>query len=416
MQHKEQIKNFKKTVDVLTLSATPIPRTLHMSMVGVRDMSVLETPPEDRVPVQTYVIDYNESIIRDAILREMGRGGQVYFLYNRVSDIDRFAGRLRQLVPQARIVIGHGQMAERDLEDVMLDFYSGKYDVLLCSTIIENGLDVPNANTMIVYDADRFGLSQLYQLRGRVGRSNRVAYAYFTVRPGASISETAEKRLSAIREFTQFGAGFRIAMRDLEIRGAGDIFGAEQSGHIAVVGYDMYCRLIEEAVREEQGISTEREQLEPRIDLRINAFLPEKYIKSGNQRVEVYKRIAALRSEEERSDIVDELIDRYGDVPDSVMRLLDTALLRALCVYFGVQLVQRQNNQFFFRFDMRYIPDVAQMNLAMGPKCRLRFSPSRIPGLILPLTAKDTDEDGLALACRELGLIRTAMEKANEGK
>ena len=274
--HKETIKNLKRTVDVLTLSATPIPRTLHMSMVGVRDMSLLETPPEERYPVQTYVLDYNDAVIRDAILRELARGGQVYFLYNQVRSIDLFASRLRALVPEARIAVGHGQMKESLLEDVMLDFYEGKFDVLLCSTIIENGLDVPRANTLIVFDADRFGLSQLYQLRGRVGRSTRVAYAYFTVRPDKMLSEAAQKRLSAIREFTAFGSGFRIAMRDLEIRGAGNIFGPEQSGQVAAVGYDMYCRLIEEAVREARGAQGGQVscQVETRVEIKVDAFLP----------------------------------------------------------------------------------------------------------------------------------------------
>jgi len=408
--HKEMIKNMKKTVDVLTLSATPIPRTLHMGMVGVRDMSLLETPPEERIPVQTYVMDYNEGVVRSAILREIGRGGQIYFLYNRVANIEAFAARLRQLVPEARIAIGHGQMQEHALEDVMLDFYGGKYDVLLCSTIIENGLDVPTANTMIVYDADRFGLSQLYQLRGRVGRSNRVAYAYFTVRPEKMLSETAEKRLAAIREFTEFGAGFRIAMRDLEIRGAGDIFGAEQSGHISTVGYDMYCKLIEEAVREARGEAPEPDELEPRVDLRVNAFLPDSYVHGSGQRVEIYKRISALRSMEDRADIIDELIDRFGDIPDSVMTLLDVALVRALCVRLGMDVVRRQNGQVLLRFDMRYIPDLNALSAALEGR-QLRFSASRVPGLILPMSAKQSDEDALKLLCAEMNAVVNALDK-----
>jgi len=407
--HKEQIKHMKKTVDVLTLSATPIPRTLHMSMVGVRDMSLLETPPEERIPVQTYVMDYNEGVVRSAILREIGRGGQVYFLYNRVANIDAFASRLRQLVPEARIAIGHGQMQEHALEDVMLDFYAGKYDVLLCSTIIENGLDVPTANTMIVYDADRFGLSQLYQLRGRVGRSNRVAYAYFTVRPDKMLSETAEKRLAAIREFTEFGAGFRIAMRDLEIRGAGDIFGAEQSGHISTVGYDMYCKLIEEAVREARGDAPAPDELEPRVDLKVNAFLPDSYIRGGSQRVEIYKRISGLRSMEDRADIIDELIDRFGDIPESVMTLLDVALVRALCVRLGIDVVRRQNGVCVLRFDVRYLPDLNKLSAALEGR-QLKFSTGRTASLLLPLTAKHTDADALKILCAELNAAVTALD------
>ena len=411
--HKEQIKNMKKTVDVLTLSATPIPRTLHMGMVGVRDMSLLETPPEERIPVQTYVMDYNEGVVRSAILREIGRGGQVYFLYNRVANIDAFAARLRQLVPEARVAVGHGQMQEHALEDVMLDFYGGKYDVLLCSTIIENGLDVPTANTMIVYDADRFGLSQLYQLRGRVGRSNRVAYAYFTVRPDKMLSETAEKRLAAIREFTEFGAGFRIAMRDLEIRGAGDIFGAEQSGHISTVGYDMYCKLIEEAVREARGDAPIPDELEPRVDLRVNAFLPDGYVRGSAQRVEIYKRISLVRSMADRADIIDELIDRFGDIPDSVMTLLDVALVRALCVRLGIDVVRRQNGQVLLRFDMRYAPNFAALHTALTGS-QIRFSTARTPGLILPMSQKQSDGDALKLLAAQLNAAVAALGETND--
>ena len=408
--HKEMIKNMKKSVDVLTLSATPIPRTLHMSMVGVRDMSLLETPPEQRIPVQTYVMDYNESIIRDAILREMAREGQVYFLYNRVQNIDAFAARLRQLVPEARIGIGHGQMKENALEDVMLDFYGGKYDVLLCSTIIENGLDVPTANTIIIYDADHFGLSQLYQLRGRVGRSNRVAYAYFTVRPAKALSENAEKRLSAIREFTEFGAGFRIAMRDLEIRGAGDIFGPEQSGHISTVGYDMYCKLIEEAVREARGEKPAPDELETRVELKVNAFLPDTYVRGGGQRVEVYKRISMLRTLSDRADIIDEMIDRFGEIPESVMTLLDVSHLRAMCARFGISVVIRQPLGVLFRFDMRYVPDLNLLSEAMEGS-DIRFSAARIPGLFLPLPVKTTDADALKISCGEMLKLTQKMDE-----
>ena len=413
--HKEQIKNLKKSVDVLTLSATPIPRTLHMSMVGVRDMSLLETPPEQRIPVQTYVMDYNESVIRDAILREIARQGQVYFLYNRVQNIDAFAARLRQLVPEARIGIGHGQMRENALEDVMLDFYGGKYDVLLCSTIIENGLDVPTANTIIIYDADRFGLSQLYQLRGRVGRSNRVAYAYFTVRPAKALSENAEKRLSAIREFTEFGAGFRIAMRDLEIRGAGDIFGPEQSGHISTVGYDMYCKLIEEAVREARGEKPAPDELETRVELKVNAYLPDSYVRGGTQRVEIYKRISMLRTLSDRADIIDEMIDRFGDIPESVMTLLDVSHLRAMCTRLGVSTVIRQPLGVLFRFDMRYVPDLNLLSEAMEGS-QIRFSAARIPGLFLPLPVKAQESDALKIACGEMLHLTQKMDEIEAKK
>ena len=356
--HKEVIKNMKRQVDVLTLSATPIPRTLHMSMTGIRDMSVLETPPEERIPVQTVVTEYSDALIRDAILREIGRGGQVYFLYNRVRSIGTFYDRLRALVPEAHIGVAHGQMREHQLEDVMLDFYAGNYDVLLCTTIIENGLDVPTANTLIVYDAERFGLSQLYQLRGRVGRSNRQAYAYFTVRADHILTETAQQRLTAIREFTEFGAGFRIAMRDLEIRGAGNILGPEQHGHLATVGYDMYCKLMEETLNEVQGRSTLRE-LETRVDLRVDAFLPSDYVAEEKQRMVMYKRIASVLTDEGRADVTDELIDRYGELPPPAQTLLDVSQLRALCNRLGVSQVTRGKEGLIFKLDERYVPDPA---------------------------------------------------------
>ena len=361
VQHKEQIKNMKQQVDVLTLSATPIPRTLHMSMVGIRDMSVLQTPPEERLPVQTRVIDYNDAIIRDAILRELSRGGQVYFLYNQVRTIHEFYARLRTLVPEARIGIAHGQMKEHGLEDVMMDFYAGSYDVLLCTTIIESGLDVPTANTLIVFDAHMFGLSQLYQLRGRVGRSNRQAYAYFTVRAGKNLSETAEQRLSAIREFTEFGAGFRIAMRDLEIRGAGNILGPEQSGHLETVGYDMYCKMLEEAMQEAKmvrdGKPSGRTRIETRMDFKVDAFLPEDYVPDSRTRMEIYKRIADLSTVEERSDIIDELIDRFGELPPEVETLLDIAQLRMNASKLGIKQVSYRKGGFLMmKIDTEHMP------------------------------------------------------------
>ena len=349
--HKETIKNLKKSVDVLTMSATPIPRTLHMSMVGIRDMSLLETPPQARYPVQTYVMEYQDSVIRDAILREIGRGGQVFFLYNRVGSIDQCYRQLQKLVPEARIAIAHGQMKENVLEDVMLDFSQQKFDVLLCTTIIESGLDIPLANTLIIYDADHFGLSQLYQTRGRVGRSNRLAYAYFTVRPGKVLSETAQKRLDAIREFTEFGSGFRIAMRDLELRGAGNLLGPQQSGHLANIGYDLYCKLLEEAVLEAQGEEpVKNRDIETRMDVHVNAYLPANYVTGDRQRLEVYKRIASIRTAEQRDDIEDELIDRFGDEPQCVANLVTVAYLKALCMSLGIDRVHQLDG----RMDMRF--------------------------------------------------------------
>ena len=384
--HKEAIKNLKKQVDVLTLSATPIPRTLHMSMVGVRDMSLLQTPPEERYPVQTYVLDYNDAVIRDAILRELAREGQVYFLYNQVRNIDAFAARLRSLVPEARIAVAHGQMKENALEDVMLDFFEGRFDVLLCSTIIENGLDVARANTIIVFDADRFGLSQLYQLRGRVGRSTRVAYAYFTVRPDKMLSETAQKRLNAIREFTAFGSGFRIAMRDLEIRGSGNIFGPEQSGNVAAVGYDMYCRLIEEAVREARGAQGEAVsfQVEARVELKVDAYLPVEYVRGEAQRMEVFKRISLIKTREDREDVIEELIDRFGDIPAPVMNLIDIAHLRGVCGRLGVSRVNYVAGALVLKLTAGASPDPMKLYTALEKTDkRLLLSAAREPAILL---------------------------------
>ena len=391
--HKEIIKNYKRQVDVLTLSATPIPRTLHMSMVGIRDMSVLETPPEERLPVQTVVTEYSDGLIRDAILREISRGGQAYFLYNRVRSIERFYERLRALVPEARIGIAHGQMREKALEDVMMDFYSGSFDVLLCTTIVENGLDVPGANTLIVYDADRFGLSQLYQLRGRVGRSSRQAYAYFTVRTDKILSETAQQRLAAIREFTEFGAGFRIAMRDLEIRGAGNILGPEQHGHLATVGYDMYCRLMEETLLEAQGKPARRE-LETRVELNVDAFLPEDYVPDEKQRMEMYKRIAAIHGDEDRADLTDELIDRFGELPAVVETLLDVSQLREVCNRLGVSKVVRSREGILMRLDEASVPDPARFLQAISETDGRLVLRARQPA---GLTLKTEEKKDLAL-------------------
>ena len=360
--HKETIKNMKQSVDVLTLSATPIPRTLHMSMVGIRDMSLLETPPQARYPVQTYVMEYQDSVIRDAILRELGRNGQVFFLYNKVESIDQCYRQLQQLVPEARIAIAHGQMKENVLEDVMLDFSQQKYDVLLCTTIIESGLDIPSVNTLIVYDADHFGLGQLYQIRGRVGRSNRLAYAYLTVRPNKMMTENAQKRLDTIREFTEFGSGFKIAMRDLELRGAGNILGPQQSGHLADIGYDLYCKLLDEAVKEAQGQPQEaNREIETRMDVHINAYLPQEYVSGDKQRLEVYKRIAGITTAAERDDVEEELVDRFGDEPVCVANLVSVAYLKAMCSRFGMERVVQQDGA----ISMFFSPDAVLDGVAL---------------------------------------------------
>ncbi len=384
VQHKETIKNIRRNVDVLTLSATPIPRTLHMSMVGIRDMSLLETPPEERYPVQTYVQEYSDGLVRDAVLREMQRGGQTYVLYNHVERIERFHARLRALVPEARIAIGHGQMREHALEDVMMDFYEGKYDVLLCTTIIESGLDIPNCNTLIVCEADHFGLSQLYQLRGRVGRSNRLAYAYLTVQPNKVLSETADKRLRAIWEFTTFGSGFRIAMRDLEIRGAGNLLGAEQHGFLSTVGYDMYCKLMEETVREIRGEIGDTAAIETRVEYPVDAFLPAEYVPSDAQRIELYKRIASVRSREDCEDMVEEITDRYGDAPRQVGLLLDIALLKSYCNRLGIDWVGHTPGQVRMRFAEGAAPDLQRLfGAVMAADKRLVFSARKPVSLVL---------------------------------
>lgn len=327
--HKEKIKQMKKDVDVLTLTATPIPRTLHMSLIGIRDMSVLEEPPMDRVPIQTYVMEYDEETVREAIRRELRRGGQVYYVYNRVNDIAEVALRISRLVPEARVDFAHGQMSQRELEQVMYDFINGDVDVLVSTTIIETGLDISNVNTMIIHDSDRYGLSQLYQLRGRVGRSNRTAYAFLMYTKNKMLQETAEKRLSAMREYSDLGSGFKIAMKDLELRGAGNLLGAQQHGHMNAVGYDLYCKMLSEAVKEAKGIRT-MDDFETTIDLNIDAFIPDSYISNEFQKLDIYKRIAGIESQQEYDDMLEELIDRFGEPTKAVLNLLAIARLKAL--------------------------------------------------------------------------------------
>ena len=343
--HKEFLKELRKTADVLTLTATPIPRTLHMALTGVRDMSVIETPPEGRFPVRTYVMEHDDAVIREAIGRELGRGGQVYYVHNRIQTIDSAAMFLSRLVPGARIATSHGQMPEDRLEEVMLKFLDREYDVLVATTIIENGLDIPNVNTLVVTDADMLGLAQLYQLRGRVGRSNRVAYAYFMYRRDSALSEVAEKRLSAIREFTDFGSGFKIAMRDLEIRGAGNLLGAEQHGHIAAVGFELYSRLVEEAVRELRGTATEEEKVEPFIDLGVSAFIGDDYIADPRLKIEVYKKVNAALTVEDLDDLEQEVEDRFGPASEPCRNLLAIARIRAIARGMGVAQVTSERDQ-----------------------------------------------------------------------
>jgi transcription-repair coupling factor (superfamily II helicase) len=346
--HKEKLKKLKTTADVLTLSATPIPRTLHMSLSGIRDLSVIEEPPEHRRPVQTYVMEYNPDFVRDAILRELSRGGQTFYLHNRVTGIDDAVARLKELVPQAEIRGAHGQMSERGLENIMNEFISGELDVLVCTTIIETGLDISNANTIIIDDADRMGLSQLYQLRGRVGRSRRMAYAYLMYTRDKILSEVAEKRLQTIREFTEFGSGFKIAMRDLEIRGAGNLLGSQQHGHLDSVGYELYCRLLQESVSELRG--EKPASFDTLIDMNVNAYIPDFYISSERVKLDVYKKIAAIRGEEDLSDARDELLDRFGNLPASVAGLLEVAALKAAAGRIGAESVTQKGASVIITF------------------------------------------------------------------
>ena len=344
--HKEKIKNLKKDIDVLTLTATPIPRTLHMSLIGIRDLSVLEEPPMDRMPIQTYVMEYNEELVREAICRELNRDGQVYYVYNRVTDIGEVASRISKLVPEARVAFAHGQMQERELERIMYDFINGEIDVLVSSTIVETGLDISNANTMIIHDADQMGLSQLYQLRGRVGRSNRTAYAFLMYRRNKMLKEVAEKRLAAIREFTELGSGIKIAMRDLEIRGAGNLLGAQQHGHMEAVGYDLYCKMLNEAVLEAKGIRKEQESFDTEVDISIDAFIPDSYISNEFQKLDIYKRIAGIESDEEYEEMIDELMDRFGEPPRSVQNLLAIANIKASAHKAYLTEIKQRGNEF----------------------------------------------------------------------
>ena len=346
VSHKERLKEISKGVDVLTLSATPIPRTLNMALSGIRDMSTIEEPPADRYPVQTFVMEHNNAVLDDAIRREIERGGQVFYLHNRVETIDRCAAALKQRIPGLRVAVAHGKMTEDALGDVMHAMADGDIQVLVCTTIIETGLDIPNANTLIIENADRFGLSQLHQLRGRVGRSTRHAYAYFTYRPDKSLTEVAEKRLSAIRDFAEFGSGFKIAMRDLEIRGAGNLLGAEQSGHMMSVGYDMYLKLLDEAVLEERG--EKPKEPDCTADLNVTANVDKEYVSRGEERMDLYRRMAAIRSQEDADDLLDEIIDRYGDPPKGVLNLIEIALLRANAKKVGIVDIRQKAGDVLF--------------------------------------------------------------------
>ena len=385
--HKEKLKELARGVDVLTLSATPIPRTLNMALSGLRDMSTIEEPPHDRYPVQTFVLEYAEPVLIDAMRREIERGGQVYYLHNRVESIEQCAARIKRALPDAEIAVAHGKMSEEELSDVMQRMDEGEVQILVCTTIIETGIDIPNVNTLIIEDADKLGLAQLHQIRGRVGRSSRHAYAYLTFRRGKVLTEVAEKRLNAIRDYAEFGSGFKIAMRDLEIRGAGNLLGAAQSGHMISVGYDLYLKLLEEAVLEERGEPSPEESA-CTADLDVTANIDKAYVTSGEQRMDLYRRMAGIRSQSDADELLDEIVDRYGDPPRGVMNLIDIALLRARASAAGIRDIAQKGHTLRFRlaqFDFAVVSRVAgqyQKRMFVEPK-------SDEPAITLQLTAKE---------------------------
>ena len=402
--HKEKIKQMKQNVDVLTLTATPIPRTLHMSLIGIRDMSVLEEPPVDRVPIQTYVMEYNDEMVREAINRELARNGQVYYVYNRVNNIDEVANHVAALVPDANVAFAHGQMSERQLEKIMLDFVNGEIDVLVSTTIIETGLDIPNANTMIIHDADRLGLSQLYQIRGRIGRSSRTSFAFLMYKRDKMLKEEAEKRLQAIREFTELGSGIKIAMRDLELRGAGNILGAEQHGHMEAVGYDLYCKMLNEAVLALKGQTNEEESFETVVDCDIDAFIPDGYIKNEYLKLDVYKRISTIENEDEYMDMQDELIDRFGEIPRSVDNLLRVAELKSMAHRCYVTEVNINRQEVRLELFPKAKLDVAGIPALIAEyKSALRFIPGEKPMLLFQdKRNKNKDCEKMMAAAKEI--------------
>ena len=394
VEHKERIKEKHPSIDVLTLSATPIPRTLHMSMVGIRDISVIEMPPKERYPVQTYVMEHDLDIIRNAIYRELARKGQVFYIHNRVRDMDLKRDKLAKLIPEAKIEMSHGQMSERELERVMESFENKQIDILLCTTIIESGLDISNANTIIVENSQNFGLAQLYQLKGRVGRSDRHAYAYITYMKDKVLNENAEKRLNAIREFTEFGAGFKIALRDLEIRGAGNLLGPEQHGQMDIVGYEMYCRLLEEAVMDVRGMKPKIHAEEIRIDIKVSAYIDDKYISDIEQKIDMYKRIAEIKKEDDLQDVTDELMDRYGEIPQETMNLIEISYIKQLASEIGFVNIKQGKEEVFFTYGSTDKIDLQAISrLGEQFKDRVMFTPSANP--YITFRCKGLNETGI---------------------
>ena len=413
VQHKEKIKKLKENVDVLTLTATPIPRTLHMSLIGIRDMSVLEEAPEERMPIQTYVMEYNDEMVREAIERECARQGQVYYVYNRVEDIAEVTAHIQKLVPDLTVAYAHGQMRESQLEKIMFEFINGEIDVLVSTTIIETGLDISNVNTMIIHDSDRLGLSQLYQLRGRVGRSNRMAYAFLLYKRDKLLKEVAEKRLAAIREFTDLGSGFKIAMRDLEIRGAGNLLGEEQHGHMEAVGYDLYCKMLNEAVKHLKG-EMDEDTFTTTIDLNVDAFIPQSYIPNEYQKLDIYKRIATIENEEEMDDMLEELIDRFGDIPKKVQKLLHIALLKAMAHEVHVTAVEQKGEKYIFTMYEKAKINPAKIPTMMAQyNGALTFKMEEHPYFVyhkVKRNKKEKDEDALEVVKNVLISFRGLLE------
>ena len=392
VKDKEKIKQLKNSVDVLTMTATPIPRTLHMSIVGVRDMSVIYEPPQIRKPVQTYVLEYDKDVIKEAITKELERNGQVFYLYNNVDNIATKAAEISSMVPEAEVTFAHGQMSGREIEEIMFDFINKKTNVLVCTTILESGIDIPNANTIIVENADRLGLAQLYQIRGRVGRSDKQAYAYITYKPDKLLSEVADKRLKAIKEFTEFGSGFKIAMRDLEIRGAGSLLGEIQHGHMEQVGYEMYCKLLDDVVKEMQGIEV-KEEIDVQIDLNISSYIPDEYISDSSQKIEIYQDIALCRSEDDIANIVDELIDRYGNMPKELENLLDIVRIKELCRALNILRLAKKNGNYVFYFDAERFDFSVVDKLLQEYGNSVSFSPGKEPYVTLRSKAiKDVEQ------------------------
>ena len=413
--HKERLKELSRGVDVLTLSATPIPRTLNMALSGLRDMSTLEQPPQDRYPVQTFVLEHQEGILDEAIRRELARGGQVYYLHNRVESIDQCAARIKERIPEAEVAVAHGKMNEEQLGDVMQSMSNGEIQILVCTTLIETGIDIPNVNTLIIEDADRLGLAQLHQIRGRVGRSSRHAYAYLTFRRGKVLTEIAEKRLDTIREYAEFGSGFKIAMRDLEIRGAGDLLGAEQSGHMMTVGYDMYLKLLEDAVLEERGEQAQKEP-ECTADLTVTANINKDYVSSGEQRMDLYRRMAAIRTQEDADELLDEIVDRFGDPPKGVMNLIAIALLRARAAAAGITEITQKDGTVLLSLATMDFAAISACCAEAAFKGRIFFSAGKTPMLSVKLKK---GEDPLKLATQLVGIYaslraQTSAQRAPE--